>query len=100
MTRFCVQVQFGRRRLGMATPVDGPCTPAYLAPDLTTRFIWVEADTAMDAELLAFDIAETLMVSGNELLKRFTPAPGAITAMGDMVTSLTTIDWIEDEVAA
>jgi hypothetical protein len=85
----------------MVPPEAGPCTPPYLAVDKFTRYVWVEAPDRMSAELLAFDMADTLSIESNAKMTREDPQPGSrpafpgrIVVGADMVTFIQTVEVI------
>lgn len=91
----------------MTTPEVGPCTPPYLQADRFFRYVWVEAPDAMTGELVAFDMVDSCTVESNYRIRREDPVQGGrpsffgrIVAGADMVTSIETVDWIDDELGA
>jgi len=89
-----VEVGFGRRRHGMTTPEVGPCVPPYLAHDVRTRHVAVEAEERIEAELLAFEIASALTHDGNQQLKSTDPMPNPVMVGADMITHLETVEAV------
>lgn len=101
MSRYCVKIGFGVRRHGMATPEAGPCVPPYLHYDKFTRYVWVEAEDQIEAELVAFDMADTLSLESNFKIRREDPTgeqrvgfPGRIVVGSDMITSIKTVEAV------
>ena len=94
MPVYVVKIGFGVRRHGMATPVDGPCSPPYLRHDAHTRYVAVEAENHIEAELAAFEMAEALTHVGNQVLKSTDPMPNVIMVGADMVTTLRTVEAV------
>lgn len=90
MSVYTFRVGYGRRRHGMETPIDGPCTPAYLEHDAEIRHVAVEAPNEHDAGLEAFWLAEALMISFGKRKKTTSLAP----VVADMITRLDLVDAV------
>jgi hypothetical protein len=96
---YCVRVGLGRRNHDVVTPESGPCTPAYLQPDVAFMDLWVTVDAEIPeaaqeraATLAAHAHADALSYPSDTQAARRPTSPLAVCA--DMVTSLTVVDVI------